>query len=132
MKREMGSWTRFHHQSTSAKAGKTATVAISGFRMWEPNQASLAVSKGDDCYIPTNGRDDVIAFLKYDATVSTATEYTFSAFIPADAKGKSRRAIALAVTTRKTFFAVTTTTSDDTTNDRRQLLFSKKRETQQL
>jgi hypothetical protein len=56
--------------------------------MWEPNQASLAVSKGDDCYIPTNGRDDVIAFLKYDATVSTATEYTFSADIPADAKGK--------------------------------------------
>jgi hypothetical protein len=78
----------FHHQSTSAKAGTEATVTISGFRMWEPNQASLAVAKGTDCYMPENGRDDVIATLTYDATLSTSTEYTFSAGIPADAKGK--------------------------------------------
>merc|ERR1719460_836204 len=76
----------FHHQSASALAGASASIGIAGFRMWLPNQASMAVVDGDACSMTT--WDDVIAVLKPDADTSTDAEYRFTGDIPVTSKGK--------------------------------------------
>lgn len=80
----------FHHQSASARAGKKADIGVAGFRMWTPNQASVAVVSGDDCYLGAGkgNWDNVIAVLAGDADSSSASEYRFKGDIPASAKGK--------------------------------------------
>jgi hypothetical protein len=80
----------FHQQRFSARAGATATIAVSGHRMYLPNAASVALVNTTDCLKgdPTNATNgSIIAILTGDSDSSTESSYAFSGEMPADASG---------------------------------------------
>jgi hypothetical protein len=75
----------FHHQKFSARAGKVATVSVSGYRMFMPNAATVYVMEGESCSTGAT----TLATLKADAAASTADSYVFTGSVPASAGGSS-------------------------------------------
>jgi len=77
----------FHHQKFSARAGQTATVAVSGYRLVQPNAATVYIVEAETCF--TGGT--VLMSLAADAAASTTDAYVFTGMVPATAGGSSAK-----------------------------------------
>merc|ERR1719199_120954 len=64
----------FHHQKFSARAGQAATVAVSGYRLVQPNAATVYIVEAETCF--TGGT--VMMSLAADAAASTTDAYVFT------------------------------------------------------
>jgi hypothetical protein len=97
----------FHHQKFSARAGQTATISVSGYRMFQPNAATVYVMAGTSCMLVTTKPDqNTIAILTADAAASTTDSYVFTGMMPATAGG-SRKPYTLCYCSDKSYSVAT-------------------------
>jgi hypothetical protein len=75
----------FHHQKFSMRAGQKATISVSGYRMHQPNAASVYVIEAANCF--TGGASKMA--LTADAAASTADSYVFTGTAPSTLGGSS-------------------------------------------